>query len=259
MLRSKLIKISIICCLITALVVGVVIPVAADSTTTTASSTTTTASLTTIQGVVTAVNPSTSSTTAPTFTVKTANSTLVTVAVDPTNTKYYLIPVGAAQSWVDNKVAQDKSDESNAAKLKNLHIPANWRSNLGFLDTFSRAGTYSDIAVNDRVIARVNSNDVAAQVVIIKAPVIQQVRGTVTISTDNNGITVNALNGTTVNLTYNSSTEFIVKGYALPTDQYAVVTYNNTTMVASLVNFSATAPAPAATTTTPVTTTTTSP
>jgi hypothetical protein len=248
MLRNNIAKISIIFCLIAALAVGVAIPVSADST-----PTTTTPALTTVQGIVTAVNPSSSSSTASTFTIRTANSTLVTVSVDPNNTKYYLIPVGKVQSWVNNKVTQDKSDQSTAAKLKNLHIPANWRDNLGFLETFIQKGSFSDIAVNDRIIARVNSSEVATQVVIIKAPVIQQVRGTITISTSNNGITINALNGKTLNLTYNSNTEFTIKGYALPTGGYAVVTYDTTTMIATLVNFTANEPTPAVTTTTTTT------
>ena len=108
------------------------------------------------------------------------------------------------------------------------------------MDTFGQKGAFSDIAVGDRVIARVNSSGVAAQVLIIKAPVIRQVRGTVTIS--GNNITVNALNGTTINLTWDSTTEFIIKGYALPTSGYAAITYNSSTKVASLVNFAAKPP-----------------
>jgi hypothetical protein len=234
---------------------GVVIPVSAQSTTTTTSTAAAAAqTLKTVQGIVTAVSPSS---TTQTFTIGTNPA----ITVDA-NTKYYLIPVGAAQSYVDNKVAQDQNDQSTAAKLKNLHIPANWRDSLGFLDTFSRTGTFSDIAVGDRVIARVNSSNVATQVLIIKAPVIRQVRGYVDTSTpiSSTGMTVDALDKTQVSLKFSSDTEFIIKGYALPTSGYVVVTYNYSTKVASLVNFTAKDPATdaAATTTTTTTTTTTS-
>jgi hypothetical protein len=244
MLKNNLVKISIIFAAIAALAVGVAIPVSADP-----STPVTQPALTTVQGVVNPPAPTSSSTS---FTVKTASSPSVTITVD-SNTKYYLIPVGKADSYVNNKVAQDKNAQSRAEKLKSLHIPANWRDNLGFLDTFGQSGALTDIAVGDRVIARVNSGGVATQVLIIKAPVIRQVRGTVTIS--GNDITVSALNGTTVNLTWATTTEFIIKGYALPTSGYAVVTYNISTNVASLVNFAANAPpTPTATPNAPATT-----
>jgi hypothetical protein len=245
MLKNNLVRISIIFAAIAALAVGMAIPVSAASTTPA-----TTPALTTVQGIVNSVTPG-SSTATGSFAVQ-SGSTSVNVATD-SNTKYYLIPVGKAQSFVNNAVNQDKNAQSRAAKLRNLHIPANWRDNLGFLDTFGQAGTFSSIAVDDRVIARVNSNEVAAQVLIIKAPVVRQIRGTVTIS--GNNITINALNGTTVNLTWATTTEFIVKGYSLPSSGYAVVTYNSTTNVASLVNFAAKEPTPSTTTTTPSTTT----
>jgi hypothetical protein len=241
MLKSNFAKISIIFAAIAVLVVGVAIPVSADTTSTTATTSSVT-TLHTVQGVVNAVNSTSGS-----FTV---GSTSVAVSTDA-NTKYYLIPLGKADAYVNNKVARDPSALSRAAKLKDLHIPANWRDNLGFLDTFGQKGAFSDISVGDRVIARVNSSGVAAQILIIKAPVIRQVRGTVTIS--GNNITVNALNGTTVNLTWAATTEFIIKGYALPSGVYGVVTYNSSTNVASLVNFAAQPPP------TPVTTSATTP
>jgi len=242
MLKSNFVKISILFAVIATLVVGVAIPVSADTTTTTTATTSSAPALHTIQGVVNAVNSTSGS-----FTVGT---TSVVVSTD-SNTKYYLIPLGKADAYVNNKVARDPGAQSRAAKLKDLHIPANWRDNLGFLDTFGQKGAFSDIAVSDRVIARVNSSGVAAQVLIIKAPVIRQVRGTVTIS--GNNITVSALSGTTVNLTWAATTEFIIKGYALPTGVYGVVTYNGSTNVASLVNFAVKAPS------TPITTSTTTP
>jgi len=255
MLKNNIVKISIICCLITALVLGVVIPVSAQSTTTTTSTAAAAAqTLKTVQGIVTAVSPSS---TPQTFTVGTNPA----ITVDA-NTKYYLIPVGAAQSYVDNKVAQDQNDQSTAAKLKNLHIPANWRDNLGFLDTFSRTGTFSDIAVGDRVFARVNGSNVAVQVLIIKAPVIRQVRGTVAVSGSgaNGSITVkNSSMALPLQLTWDSNTEFIIKGNpSLPLTNYGVVTYN-TSNTASLVNLTAKDPTTdaAATTTSSTTTTTT--
>jgi hypothetical protein len=229
MLKSNLAKISIIFTAIALLIVGVAIPVSADTTTTTTATTSSAPALHTVQGVVTLVNSTSGS-----FTVGTAS-----VAID-SNTKFYLIPLGKADAYVNNKVARDPGAQSRAAKLKDLHIPANWRDNQGFLDTFGQKGAFSDIAVGDRVIARVNSSGVAVQVLIIKAPVIRQVRGTVTIS--GNTITGIALDKNAINLTWDTTTEFIIKGYALPASGYAVITYNSSTKVASLVNFAAKPP-----------------
>jgi hypothetical protein len=240
MLKNNSVKICILFAAIATLAAGVAIPVSADTTTTTATTTSSAPALHTVQGVVNSVNSTSGS-----FTVGT------TLVVTDSNTKFYLIPLGKADAYVNNKVARDPGAQSRAAKLKDLHIPANWRDNLGFLDTFGQKGAFSDISVGDRVIARVNSSGVAAQVLIIKAPVIRQVRGTITIS--GNNITVNALSGTTVNLTWTTTTEFIIKGYTLPTGVYGVVTYNSSTNVASLVNFAAKAPP------TPITTSTTTP
>src|SRR5208283_2587259 len=99
-------------------------------------------------------------------------------------------------------------------------------------------------------------------VLIIKAPVIRQVRGTVTLtgSATSGTIAVVPLDSNTKlpsPLTYNASTEFIIKGYELPNDQYAVVTFNNNTGAVSLVNFTAKDPTSAATATTTTSTTTT--
>ena len=209
MLKSNFVKISILFAVIATLVVGVAIPVSADTTTTTTATTSSAPALHTVQGVVNTVSSTSGS-----FTV---GSTSIPVLTD-SNTKYYVIPLGKADAYVNNKVARDPSAQSRAVKLKDLHIPANWRDNLGFLDTFGQKGAFSDIAVGDRVIARVNSSGVAAQILIIKAPVIHQVRGTVTIS--GNSITVKALNGTTVNLTGAATAEFIIKGYVLPSGVY---------------------------------------
>ena len=57
MLKNNIVKISIICCLISALVLGVAIPASAQGTTTTTSTAAATAqTLKTVQGIVTAVS-----------------------------------------------------------------------------------------------------------------------------------------------------------------------------------------------------------
>jgi len=254
MFKNNIIKTGIICVLIATLAVGVAIPVAADSSTPAVTSTTTAPVLTTVQGIVTAVNPSPSATTPSTFTL---NTSTTPVKVD-SNTKYYVISVGAVAAYVDNKVDQDNNNQSTATKLKNLHIPANWKDNLGFLDTFAKAGAFSDIAVGDRVIARVNSSGVAAQVLIIKVPAVKQARGTVAVGTDGS-ITVTNSTTTVPPLKWDNTTEFIIKGNpSLPISKYGVVTYNSTTDVASLVNLTVIEPVTPATATTTTTTTTTS-
>ena len=100
----------------------------------------------------------------------------------------------------------------------------------------------------------------AYQVLIIKGPVIRQVRGTVTVSgigAASGTITIAALNGTTVGpLNWDSNTEFIIKGTVVPSGQYGVVTYNSNTNNVQLVNFTAKAPNTATTPTTTTSTTT---
>jgi hypothetical protein len=196
----------------------------------------------TVQGIVVEPQPTDS-----TFTIQSSNNVTTTISVNAT-TKCYLISIGRVQNYIDNQVnkdiRQDKDKDSRGAAMKELHIPANWRDNLGWLDTFNKAASFSDIALGDRIIARVDSNNMASQVLIIEAPVIRQVKGQVTISSSPDTVVVNPTNGQTVSLSWDTNTEFIIKGTisAVGTFPYGVVTYNAKSSTALLVNLAAKAP-----------------
>ena len=244
-MRKNLLKIGLVATIVAVLAVVIGIPVSADASTTT---TTPKPALHTIQGAVQSISGTTS------FAILNGNKQSVTITVD-TNTKYYLVPMGGVRNYVNNQVSkdirQDKNHPSIASTMKELHIPANWRDNLGWLDTFNKSASFSDIAVGDRIIARVDSNNLAAEVLILKGPVIKQTRGTITISGNTLIVTVTG-STTQLTLTWDANTEFIMKGTLTPSGQYGVVTYNSATNpgTAQLVNFTAKPPTTTTTTTT---------
>lgn len=243
-IKSNLLKIGILILVITALVMGTALPALADSTTTATPTTTAGPALHTVQGKV--ISIATSS-----FVVQNGTQAPVTINVD-SNTKYYEIPLGKAQADINNTVAQDnkkaqkagKPQPTRASDLRNAHIPANWRDNLGWLSTFDTGTQLSDIQVGDRIIARTTNdgNNLTKQIMLIKAPVIQQVKGTIS-GVTSNSITIQPATGNAITLTLDGNTRVSMKGLFLAENgDYAVATYNHTTMVAQLVNIQATAP-----------------
>jgi hypothetical protein len=195
--------------------------------------------LQTVQGKVTGITGTTI------ITIEKADNTPFSVSVNGT-TKYYLVSMGPVKNFVNNQVKQESRQNNNrqsrAGAMKELHIPSNWRDNLGWLDNFNKAASFSDIAVGDRVIARVdpNNNNTATQVLIVKATVIRQVKGNIVISTDPQPKTIlvtPADGSATVLLTWDGNTEFIIKGTTIvPASGSGVVTYNSNTKIAVLVN-----------------------
>jgi hypothetical protein len=246
MLRKNLIKIGIPLAAVAALAGGMVMPVSAASTTTTTATTPATAALHTVQGTVTAISGTTS------FTIQDANKTSVTVNVG-TNTKYYMVSIGRVQADITGMVTkdrkQDNGKQSVTGAMNELHIPANWKDNLDWLETFKNTAKFTDIAVGDRIVARVDNNNLAAQVLIVKGQTIKEAKGIITIS--GNTLTVATSPTTTISLTWGSNTEFIMKGViTAPSGTYGAVTYNSTTNTADLVNFTVKAPTSPTTTTT---------
>jgi len=240
MFKKKTLAIGVLSLVAAILAVGLAVPAYADTTTTTTNKTTTPKPAShAVEGIVTGVTGTTS------FTIKNAGQQAITINVD-SNTKYYLISLAGIKDEVQNEVTNSLKDNKNLstdAVMKELHIPANWKDNLGWLDTFSKNASFSDIAVNDRVVARVDASNLASQILIIKVPQIKQAKGIVTVS--GTTITIAADDGTTVGpLTWGADTEFIIKGVAsVPSGQYGVVTYNSGTDVVSLVNFATKPPA----------------
>jgi len=240
MFKKRILTIGALLAVVAILTAGIAVPAYADnSTPNTTKTTVPRPAVHAVEGIVTAISGTSS------FTIKNGNQQTVTINVDA-NTKYYLVSMAGVKEDVQDKVSAALKDNKNLSTgnaLKNLHIPANWKDNLGWLDTFNKSAAFSDIAVNDRIVARIDSNNLALQVLIVKVPAIKQAKGIVTVT--GNNITVAATDGTTVGpLTWGADTEFIIKGVAsLPTGQYGVVTYNSGTSVVILVNFTAKAPA----------------
>jgi hypothetical protein len=222
-MKKRLLKIGLLFTVLAALIVGIALPVSATGPKATPNGLT----FHIVQGKVETTNTSTQ-----TFVVLTANQQQVTVTTN-SSTQYFLIPMGKAIGYVANQVTKDTKEDrkegiknqNRAAQLKELHIPANWRSNLGWLATFDNPASFSDIAVGERVIVRTDNNNLAKQVLIIKAPVIKTVKGSVTL-VDATHIKIAPATGTAVTVTIVDSTRIVLKGQTTFTG-YGVAVYDS--------------------------------
>jgi hypothetical protein len=188
----------------------------------------------------------------PNFTVQNGNQNPVTIKTDA-NTRFLVVPMGKVQNYVNNKIAKEIKQDKKAgnprqtrgSQMRELHIPANWKSNLGWLDTFDRKAKFSDLDKGDRVIIRAQSADnLAKQVVIIKAPVNRSIKGAISGFTATSVTITPSGNTTASTLNVTASTRIILKGITgMAVGQYATAVYNSKTMNASTVNVQATAPA----------------
>jgi hypothetical protein len=240
-MKKGLLKIGLLFTALVALIVGMALPVNANS-----KATVSTADFHIVQGKVTNVISNTS------FELMTGNQQTVTIITNE-STQYYIIPTCKVQGAVNSLNISSNNKENGkslmkltqAAKIKEmkqLHIPANWRADLGWLKFLDNQAKYSDIAVNDRVIVRADSNNLAKQVLIIKAPVISQVRGTVSL-TDASHITVAPSSGSPITLNIVGTTRITLKGQTSITG-YAIAVYNNTNNNAVTINIKASATTP---------------
>ncbi len=230
-----------------ALLAGLALPTYADTT-----PTPNTSAFHIVQGKVNSIA-------APNFVVLTANQQTVAI-ISNTSTQYFIIPMGKVQGYVNNRIATDNREDkkegapkqSRAAQLKELRIPANWRSNLGWLEIFDNQASFNDIAVGDRVIVRADSSNMAKQVLIIKAPVNRTIKGSISFDVnDPTHIKITPLTGnpiTPITLNVTPTTRIILKGQTSITG-YAVAVYNSTNNNALTVNVQANAPAPTSTNT----------
>jgi hypothetical protein len=188
-----------------------------------------------------------------TFVVQNGNQQPVTVKVD-SNTKYFIVPTGKPAAAINSNIVKDKTidkkvnkvkpEQSQAAELKELGVTANCGNDLNGLGRFGKEAQFSDIQVGDRVIAQVKTTDnLATQVLIVKAPLIQRVKGIINAVSDNS-ITITPTNGTAVTLSWDGNTRFVLKGLiSVQNGQYAAAVYNRNTMKAQTVDVQATAPA----------------
>ena len=243
-IRRNALKIGIPFLVIMTLVMGMALPVLADN-----ESKPITGRV--VQGEVMSVASDNS-----TFVVQNGNQQQVTVKVD-SNTKYFVVPAGKTSAAINNVTVKEKTadkkankikpKQSQAAELKEPGITANCGNDSNWLDRFGKEAQFSDIQVGDRVIAQVKTADnLATRVLIIKAPIIQRVKGIITAVSDNS-ITITPANGTAVTLSWNGETRFVLKGLiSVQNGQYASAVYNKNTMTAQTVDVQATAPAPEA-------------
>lgn len=108
----------------------------------------------------------------------------------------------------------------------------NWLCRLG------EEASFEDIAVGDKVAVMLlpdQDTSVAELVLIIKAPTVQRIHGTVT-AVSEGSITVMEEDGSSVVLNYDENTTFILKGaIAVESGQSIRVVYNSEDMVAKLV------------------------
>ena len=247
-IRSNGLKIGILVLSLFTLILVAAVPGWAQSPTSTASPTA--PSVHTLEGKVTAVAADNKS-----FIIQSGNQTAVTVVVDA-NTMYFMVPVGRAIGDVKNPIqgANSLRSKPNAATptvspaIRPAQIPPDWKSDLSFLNLFNKQAAFSNIQVGDRVIVRAQvTGNLAKQVLIIKAPVIQNIKGTISALTSTS-ITITPASGAAVTLVWDANTHFNLKGLIIvQIGQSAVATYNHNTMTAQNVNIQLLAPSPTAT------------
>lgn len=203
-------------------------------------------SLHNIQGKVISIASDSSS-----FIVQEGSQPQITVKVDQ-NTRYLLVPMGKVTAGIQQEINEERQDfkkgkegpETRANFNKKVQIPDNWKSNLGWLETVDSQAKFSDIQVGDRIIASINTDgNVARQVLIFRAPVIQTVKGTVSALTASS-VTITPTGANAVALNIDGDTRVNLKGLlSVQTGQYAMAVYNKNTLVAQIINVQAAAPA----------------
>jgi len=226
---------------IIALVLGTALPVLADNPSKSVSA------LRLVQGEVISVASDNS-----TFVIQNGSQQQVTITVD-SNTRYFVVPAGKASAAVNSGIVKGKEEKKlnkpepkqyQAAGLKESDNTTNCGNDSNLLNRFGKEAKFSDIQVGDRVIAWVKiADNLATQVFIIKAPVNQKVKGTIT-AISNSSITITPASGTAVTLSWDGNTRFMLKGLiSVQTGQYAAAVYNRNTMTALSVDVEVSAPA----------------
>jgi hypothetical protein len=228
---------------IIALVMGTALPVLADNPSKSVSA------LRLVQGEVISVASDNS-----TFVIQNGSHQQVTITVD-SNTRYFVVPAGKAAAAINSGIVKDKEEKKlnkpgpkqyQAAGLKESDNTTNCGNDSNLPNRYGKEAKFSDIQVGDRVIASVKiADNLATQVFIIKAPVNQKVKGTITAISDSS-ITITPASGTAVTLSWDGNTRFMLKGLiSVQTGQYAAAVYNRNTMTALSVDVEVSAPAPA--------------
>jgi hypothetical protein len=193
-----------------------------------------------VQGVVQSVA-------APSLVVLEANKRAVTLTTDAA-TQYFIIPMGKSQDKGNGRDSDDRdnkkddkkmgsSNKSQGAPNKDLHIPADWRSDLGWLKIFDNAGSFSNVAAGDRVIVRADSANLAKQIMIVKGPVNRTIKGTIVLI-DPTHVTITPAGAAAITLNVTAATEITLKGQTSVSGNASAV-YNSITNNALVVNVQA--------------------
>lgn len=234
-----------------------------------------------VQGEVLSVSSDNSTSDNSTFVIQNRSQQQMTIKVDA-NTKFYIISMGKAAeateviSAVRDKITEKKANKKESVQFDTLEpnvnetepkakdkapqlkrvepkvksvepqtsvVTAYCGTDPYWLDRYGKQAQFSDIQVGDRIVAWVKTADnLAIQVLIIKGPAIQKVKGTITAISDNS-TTITPTSGIGVTLIWDANTRFVLKGLiSVQSGQYAAAVYNKTTMMAITVDVQATAP-----------------
>ncbi len=156
-------------------------------------------------------------------------------------------PPGQAKRWlgeqeIENEEPMQEEGQELTANVLNRGrgkgIPKARPARLNWLRRLGEEAGFEDIAIGDRVEVRFAPGEdtlTAKLVIIMKAPVLQRVGGTIeAVSSDS--ITITTADGNSVTLSYDENTTFILKGViALEPGQSVHAVYNSDDMVAKMV------------------------
>ncbi len=164
-----------------------------------------------------------------------AKTIIVTVN---TTTEYYIGQTGPLKRSVTNRISilkqwiQRRSGRGNNDEI----IPGYWDNQFGRWEPSSKKAAFTDLTIGDRIIARVDSSQVASRILIVEAPAVRQVKGIVTIGTET--ISILTANGIKIDgVKWGENTRYIIMGSpVVPTSRYGIVVYNSETMTAIMVN-----------------------
>ncbi len=240
--RKRILKIGLLFMALAALITGIAVPAYADN-----RSGPNNPAFHIVQGKVTSIDITNTS-----FKLMTANDEEVNITTN-SSTQFFVVPAGKVKGAVNSLISPGKNEDRGNGKgnqkpnpaailkeMKQLHIPANWKSNLGWLAFFDNPAGFSDIEVNDRVIVRADANNLAKQILIIKAPIIRTIKGTVAVI-DSTHIRITPSGGSPISLTIVDTTSIILHGQ-ISISGYAVAVYNSSNNNAIKVNVYATPP-----------------
>jgi hypothetical protein len=185
-----------------------------------------TATLLRVQGKVTSIAADHSSV------VIQSNNQSVTIKVDQ-NTKYSQIQSPGFQTGPGFRRMPYYHGNGG---MMGKRMPWNSNMQIPFLPmNRTQPASISNLAVGDNLIARVNADNLAHQVLIIKPSNIKHVQGTVS-EMAGNSFTITPSGGTAVKLTWDSNTQFYFQGAtSLQNGQTVRVLYESTNMTAKLV------------------------